>query len=76
MRGACESIHPDDRERAKRDFEALVLKGTPLDNESRFITEGGVAANFSFARRSHHQQERRSGFRSRHVAGHYRKPDG
>jgi PAS domain S-box-containing protein len=39
-------IHPDDRERAKRDFEALVLKGTPLDNESRFVTEGGALRIF------------------------------
>ncbi len=40
------TIHPDDRECAKRAFEALVLKGTPLDNESRFITEGGVLRIF------------------------------
>ncbi len=39
-------IHPDDLERAKRDFEALVLKGTPLDNESRFVTEGGALRIF------------------------------
>ncbi len=40
------SIHPDDRERAKQDFEALVSKGTPLDNESRFVTEGGALRIF------------------------------
>ena len=53
MQWCLQSIHPDDRERAKRDFEALLLKGTPLDNESRCITEGERTTNFSFARRSH-----------------------
>ncbi len=40
------SIHPDDWERAERDFKALVLKGTPLDNELRFVTEGGALRIF------------------------------
>ena len=33
-----EIIHPDDRERALRDAEAVTRDGTPMDNELRFVT--------------------------------------
>ena len=31
-------IHPDDRERAMRDAQAVYVEGTPLENELRFLT--------------------------------------
>jgi PAS domain S-box-containing protein len=31
-------IHPDDRDRALRDAEAVTRDGTPMDNEIRFVT--------------------------------------
>lgn len=41
-----ESIHPDDRERAQRDMDALLSTGAPLDNELRFITADGSVRVF------------------------------
>ncbi len=40
------SIHPDDRERAQRDLDALISMDTPLDNEVRFVTASGAVRLF------------------------------
>ena len=41
-----QSIHPDDRERANRDLEAILSTGAPLENELRLITVDGSVRVF------------------------------
>lgn len=40
------SIHPDDRERARRDLDVLISTGEPLDHVLRFITASGSVRLF------------------------------
>ena len=40
------SIHPDDRERGRRDLDVLIATGEPLDHELRFITASGSVRLF------------------------------